>query len=82
VAIPRAIDTLAAVQGAGSEMTEDEDQDMVYEDGHFVPFVRGLLLYLDKNLVERGRRWKRWHCRLNQRRSDCEDVFTSSLIMR
>jgi hypothetical protein len=25
---------------------EDEDEDMVYEDGHFVSLVRGLLLLL------------------------------------
>ena len=27
---------------------------MVCEDGHFIPLVRGLLLHLDKDLVERG----------------------------
>ena len=32
-------DTLAAAQGVGGEADEDEDQDMVYEDGHFVPLV-------------------------------------------
>ena len=74
--------TLAAAQGAGGEVAEDEDQDMVYEDGHFVPLVGGLLLHLDEDLVERGRRWKRWCYRLNQRRSDCGDVFVSSLIIR
>ena len=64
-AILGATDTLAATQGAGSEAVEDEDQDMVYEDGHFIPLVGGLLLYLDEDLVERGRRWKRRCCRLN-----------------
>jgi hypothetical protein len=28
------------------EVLEDEDEDMVYEDGHFVPLVGGLLLHL------------------------------------
>ena len=54
-AILGAIDTLTAAQGASGEVTEDEDQDMVYEDGHFVPLVGGLLLHLDEDLVERGR---------------------------
>jgi hypothetical protein len=36
----------------GSEVDEDENEDMVCEDGHFVPFVRGLLLHLDEDLVE------------------------------
>ena len=53
-AIPGAIDTLGASQGAGSEAAEDEDQDMVCEDGHFVPLVGDLLLHLDEDLVERG----------------------------
>ena len=47
-------DTLAAAQGAGSEVAEDEDQDMVYDDGHFVTLVGGLLLHLDEDLMERG----------------------------
>jgi hypothetical protein len=38
---------------------------MVYEDGHFIPLVGGLLLHLDEDLVERGRRWKWWRCHLN-----------------
>ena len=63
-------------------MAEDENQDMVYEDGHFIPLVWGLLLHVDEDLVKRGRRWKRWRCRLNQRRSDYGDVFVSSLIIR
>ena len=41
-----ATDTLVATQGAGSEALEDEDEDMVYDDGHFVPLVGGLLLHL------------------------------------
>ena len=45
-AIPGATDTLAAAQGAGSEELEDEDEDMVYEDGHFVPLIGCLLLHL------------------------------------
>ena len=53
-AIPGVTDTLAAAQEAGSEAAEDEDQDMVYEDGHFVPLIRGLFFHLDKDLVERG----------------------------
>jgi hypothetical protein len=47
------------------EATEDEDQDMVYEDGHFIPLIRGFLLHLDEDLVERGRRWKQWRCDLD-----------------
>jgi hypothetical protein len=31
----------------GYEAAEDEDQDMVYEDGHFIPLIEGLLLHLD-----------------------------------
>ena len=45
-AVLGAIDTLAAAQGAGGEALEDEDEDMVYVDGHFVPLVGGLLLHL------------------------------------
>ena len=63
-AILGATDTLAAAHGAGSEAAEDEDQDMVCEDGHFVPLVGGLL-YLDKDMVERGWRWKWQRCRPN-----------------
>ena len=74
-------DTLAAAQGVDGEAAEDEDQHMVCEDGHFVPLIEGLLLH-HEDLVERGRRWKRRHCHLNQRRSDCGDVFVSSLIIR
>ena len=47
VAVPGATHTLAAAQGAGSEATEDNDQDIVYEDVYFIPLVGGLLLYLD-----------------------------------
>jgi hypothetical protein len=39
-------DTLVAAQGAGGEVLEDENEDMVYEDGHLVPLVGGLLLHL------------------------------------
>ena len=46
-----AVDTLAAAQGAGGEAAEDEDQDMVCEDGHSIPLV-GDLLHLDKDLLE------------------------------
>jgi hypothetical protein len=45
-AVPGATDTLAAAQGASSEALEDEDEDMVYEDGHFIPLFGGLLLHL------------------------------------
>ena len=38
-----ATNTLAVVQGVGSEALEDEDEDTVYEDSHFVPLVGGLL---------------------------------------
>ena len=37
------MDTLVASQGASSEAAEDEKQDMVCEDGHFIPLVGGLL---------------------------------------
>ena len=76
-AILGATDTLVIAQGAGGEVAEDEDQDMVYDDGHFVTLVGGLLLHLNEDLVEQGRRWKRQRCRLNQRRSDYEYVFMS-----
>ena len=52
--VPGATHTLVAAQGAGGEAVEDKDQDMVCEDGHFVPLVGGLLR-LDKDLVEWGR---------------------------
>ena len=42
-----ATDTLATTQGAGGETLEDEDEDMVCEDGLFVPLVRALLLHLE-----------------------------------
>ena len=42
-AVLGAINTLAATQGAGGEVLEDEDDDMVYEACHFVPLVGGLL---------------------------------------
>jgi hypothetical protein len=38
-AVPGVTETLATTQGAGGEATEDEDQDMVCEDDHFVPLV-------------------------------------------
>ena len=37
--VPGVTDTLAATQGVSDEIAEDEDQDMVYEDGHFVSLV-------------------------------------------
>ena len=43
---PGVIDILAATQGVGGEALDDEDEDMVSEDGHFVPLVGGLLLHL------------------------------------
>ena len=48
-----AIDILAVAQGAGGEVAEDEDKDMVYQDGHFIPLV-GVLLHLDEDLVKQG----------------------------
>jgi hypothetical protein len=39
--------TLAAAQGAGSEIAEDKDQDIVYVHVYFIPLVGGLLLHLD-----------------------------------
>jgi hypothetical protein len=47
----RASNTLAAAQGVGGELVKDEDQDMVYEDGHSIPLV-GDLLHLDNDLLE------------------------------
>jgi hypothetical protein len=47
-----AADTLAAVQGAGGEAVEDEDQDMVCWDAHSLHLVWDLL-HLDKDLLER-----------------------------
>ena len=44
--VPGATDTLATAQGTGGEALEDEDEDMVYEDGHFIPLIGGLLLHL------------------------------------
>ena len=38
------IDTLAVAQEIGGEVVEDEDKDMVYENGHFVPLVGGLVV--------------------------------------
>ena len=38
-AILGSTDTLATAQGAGGEAAKDKDQDMVCEDGHFVPLV-------------------------------------------
>ena len=40
-------DPLATTQGAGGEALEDEDEDMVYEEGHLVPLIGGLLLHLE-----------------------------------
>ena len=51
-----AVNTLAAAQGASGEAVDNEDQDMVCEDGHFIPLVGGLLLHLDEDLVEQGQR--------------------------
>ena len=45
-AVLEATDTLLATQGVGYEALEDEDKYMVYEDGHFIPLVGGLLLHL------------------------------------
>jgi hypothetical protein len=53
-AILGATDTLIAAQGADVEAAKDEDQDMVFQDGHFVPLVGGLLLHLDEDPVEQG----------------------------
>jgi hypothetical protein len=39
--------TLVAAQEVGCEVLEDEDEDMVCEDGHFIPLVGGLLLHLE-----------------------------------
>ena len=46
-AVPGATHTLAAAQGAGGEVAEDKDQDIVYEDVYFIPLVGGLFLHLD-----------------------------------
>ena len=46
-AVLGATHTLVAIQGAGSEVAVDKDQDFVYQDVYFVPLVGGLFLYLD-----------------------------------
>ena len=51
-AVLGATHTLAATQDAGCEAEEDKDQDIVYEDVYFIPLVGGLLLHLDKDVVE------------------------------
>ena len=56
-AVSRATHILAATQGAGGEVVEDKDQDIIYEDVYFIPLVGGLL-HLDEDVVERGRRCK------------------------
>ena len=38
--------TLVAAQGAGDEVAEDKDQDIICEDVYFAPLVGGLLLHL------------------------------------
>jgi hypothetical protein len=52
-----ATDTCSCIR-SGGEAAEDEDEDIVCEDGHFVPLIRGLLLHIDEDLVEWGQRWK------------------------
>jgi hypothetical protein len=80
-AVPGVTHTLAATQGAGGEAAKDKDRDIIYEDIYFVPLVGGLL-HLDYDVVERGRRWKRQRCRLNQSRNTYGDVLVSSLMIR
>ena len=41
-----AIDTFVAEQGAGGELTEDLDKDIIHEAGHCIPLVRGLLHFV------------------------------------
>jgi len=81
-AVLGATHTLATAQGAGGEVAKDKDQDNICEDVYFIPRVGGLLLHLDYDLVERGQRWKRQHCCLNQSRSACGDVLVSCLMIR
>ena len=38
--------TFAAEQGAGEEMAEDLDKDIVHEAGQCVPLIRGLLHFI------------------------------------
>ena len=45
--VPGAAHTLAATQGAGDEVAEDKDQDIICEDVYFIPLFGGLLLHLD-----------------------------------
>jgi len=45
-AVPGVTHTLVATQGAGGEVVEDKDQDIIYEDVYFIPLVGGLLLHL------------------------------------
>ena len=40
-----ATNTLAAAQGVGSEVVEDDDQDMVCEDAHVTPSVLRCIVF-------------------------------------
>jgi hypothetical protein len=45
-AVPRAIDTFVAEQGAGGEAVEDLDNDIIHEAGQCVPLIGGLLHFV------------------------------------
>jgi hypothetical protein len=45
-AFPGATDIFVVEQGADGEVVEDLDKDIIYEAGHCVPLVRGLLHFV------------------------------------
>jgi hypothetical protein len=50
-AFPGATDIFVAEQGAGGEVVEDLDKDIVYEAGQCVPLVGGLLHFISVHAV-------------------------------
>jgi hypothetical protein len=50
-AFPGATNIFVAEQGAGGEVVEDLDKDIVYEAGQCVPLVGGLLHFISVHAV-------------------------------
>jgi hypothetical protein len=50
-AFPGATDIFVVEQGANGEVVEDLDKDIIYEAGHCVPLVRGLLHFVSVHAV-------------------------------
>ena len=50
-AVPRATDTFAPSQGAGREVAESVENDIVCKAGHYVPLVGGLLHFEEPAIV-------------------------------